>query len=407
MSIFHQDAFFWRLIHLTRSLSSETDKWKLFGSILDECQNVTFCDGATLYLLEEDEDGMRLDFAMAQNKSLGLDQRFCEPGQSALAPINIHASDSDNSQTQSIAAYCALQNKSVCVEDVYSTTRFNISGIKAFDDLFDYKTRSVLSVPVVKPNQKVLGVIQLINPQNPLSGTVARYSESQITIVEALASLLATILESAKLEQAEGELLVRLSQPKGTDAIFERVLDEAMRVSRADGATIYWHRHDHPARLEFVAMKNQILNLNLVTTDDRSLNIPPLLLTVDGEPNLHNVATFTAITRQVVNIDNAYNNATFDFSGMKSFDQQYQYHSRSFLSVPLLNHEQSVIGVMQLINARHPFTQDIIPFAPRLEPIVTALASYAAMTLENDLLVHGCATGKDVTNNRSSGSSFW
>ena len=116
------------------------------------------------------------------------------------------------------------------------------------------------------------------------------------------------------------------------------------------------------------------------------------MLEVDGEPNLHNVATFTAISKQVVNIDDAYNNTTFDFSGMKNFDQQYSYHSKSFLSVPLLNHAQEVIGVMQLINARNAFNQDVIPFSTQLEPIVKGLASYAAMTLENDMLVHGTGT---------------
>lgn len=388
MAIFHQDAFFWRLINLTRSLSTETDKWKLFSSILNECQQITHCDGATLYLLEEDEAGPRLDYAMIQNNSLGLSQKFCEPGQSALTPIQIHDSDCDNSQTHSIAAYCALQAKSVCVEDVYSSKQFNICGIKAFDDLFDYRTRSVLSVPIIKPNKRVLGVIQLVNPQNPLSGTVAHYSESQIAVIEALAALLATILESAKLEHAEGELLVRLSQPKGPDAIFERVLDEAMRVTRADGATIYWYRDDAPSRLEFVALKNTSLNLSFNTFESETRDIAPLLLQEQGEPNLQNVATFTAISKQVVNIDDAYNNTTFDFSGMRGFDEQYNYHSKSFLSVPLLNHAQEVIGVMQLINARNTFTQEIIPFSPQLEPLVKGLASYAAMTLENDMLVH-------------------
>ena len=41
---------------------------------------------------------------------------------------------------------------------------------------------------------------------------------------------------------------------------------------------------------------------------------------------------------------------------------------------------------MQLINARDSFSQEIIPFAQRLEPIAQALASYAALTLENDML---------------------
>lgn len=394
MAIFHQDAFFWRLINLTRSLSTETDKWKLFSSILNECQQITHCDGATLYLLEEDEAGPRLDYAMIQNNSLGLSQKFCEPGQSALTPIQIHDTDSDNNQTHSIAAYCALQGKSVCVEDVYSSNQFNISGIKSFDDLFDYRTRSVLSVPIIKPNKRVLGVIQLVNPQNPLSGTVAHYSDSQISIIEALAALLATILESAKLEHAEGELLVRLSQPKQTDAIFERVLDEAMRATKADGGTIYWFRQDAPARLEFVALKNSSLNLSYSALESATRDIAPLLLTENGEPNLQNVATFTAISKQVVNIDDAYNNTTFDFSGMKRFDQQYDYHSQSFLSVPLLNHAQEVIGVMQLINARNAFNQDVIPFSAQLEPLVKGLASYAAVTLENDMLLHA-ATSPD------------
>jgi GAF domain-containing protein len=392
MAIFHQDAFFWRLINLTRSLSTETDKWKLFGNIMDECQHITHCDGATLYLLDEDEAGARLDYTLIQNKSLGLIQKFCEPGQSALTPIRIQATDSDTNQTHSIAAYCALQGQSVCVEDVYNAAQFNISGIKAFDDLFDYRTRSVLSVPIIKPNGRVLGVIQLINPQNPLSGTVAHYCESQIAIIEALSALLATILESAELEQAEGELLVRLSQPQGTNAIFERVLNEAMRVSRADGGTIYWYRDDAPTRLEFVALKNTSLNLEFTALQDSAHDIAPLLLEENGEPNLQNVATFTAISKQVVNIDDAYNNTTFDFSGMKNFDQQYGYHSQSFLSVPLLNHAQEVIGVMQLINARNSINQDIIPFAEKLEPVVKGLASYAAMTLENDMLIHSPPT---------------
>jgi len=388
MAIFHQDAFFWRLINLTRSLSAEADQWKLCSEILSECQQITCCDGATLYLREEDEAGARLDYAMIHNKSLGLNQNFCEAGQSALAPIRILDTDSDDQQAQSIAAYCALQGKSVRVEDVYASTRFNNSGIRAFDELFDYRTRSVLTVPVLKPGGKLLGVIQLVNPRNPLSGTVAHYSESQVAIIEALAALLATILESMRLQQAEGDLLVRLSKPIGTGAIFERVLDEAMQATRADGGTIYWYRCDAPPRLEFVALKNISLQLSYTAFESDSHDIAPLLLEQNGEPNLQNVATFTAISKQVVNIDDAYNNTMFDFSGMKNFDQQNQYHSQSFLSVPLLNHAQEVIGVMQLINARAQ-DQEIIPFSPRLEPLVKGLASYAAMTLENDMLLHG------------------
>ena len=42
----------------------------------------------------------------------------------------------------------------------------------------------------------------------------------------------------------------------------------------------------------------------------------------------------------------------FDFSGTKAFDKNTGFRTQSVLNVPLKNHEDDIIGVVQLINAR-------------------------------------------------------
>lgn len=64
------------------------------------------------------------------------------------------------------------------------------------------------------------------------------------------------------------------------------------------------------------------------------------------------VATCVANSKQTVNVDDAYAEEKFDFSGTFAWDKKIGYHSKSFLTVPMTNHLNEVIGVLQLINAQ-------------------------------------------------------
>ena len=66
------------------------------------------------------------------------------------------------------------------------------------------------------------------------------------------------------------------------------------------------------------------------------------------------VAAYAALTGQTVNIADAYTADGFDFSGTRNFDKKTGYRSKSFLTVPMKNHEDEIIGVLQLINAQDP-----------------------------------------------------
>ncbi len=62
------------------------------------------------------------------------------------------------------------------------------------------------------------------------------------------------------------------------------------------------------------------------------------------------------------------------------------YRSMSFLTLPLRNHNGDVTGVIQLINARTP-DGTVVPFSDDIVPLVEALASQAAVALENQMLI--------------------
>ncbi|MCE1243867.1 GAF domain-containing protein [Oryzomicrobium sp.] len=87
-----------------------------------------------------------------------------------------------------------------------------------------------------------------------------------------------------------------------------------------------------------------------------------------------------------VNISDAYAAAGFDFSGTRNFDARNGYRSRSFLTAPLKDHENEVIGVLQLINALDRDGR-CWPFTAADQRLAKSLASQAAVALTNRQLV--------------------
>jgi HD-GYP domain-containing protein (c-di-GMP phosphodiesterase class II) len=100
------------------------------------------------------------------------------------------------------------------------------------------------------------------------------------------------------------------------------------------------------------------------------------------------VAAYAALTGKTVSIADAYTADGFDFTGTRSFDKKTGYRSRSFLTVPMANHEHEVIGVLQLINAQDPKTGEVVPFSPADQRLAESLASQAAIALTNRMLIN-------------------
>ena len=91
--------------------------------------------------------------------------------------------------------------------------------------------------------------------------------------------------------------------------------------------------------------------------------LPVKLYEEDGRPNNSMVVAYAVLHDQTVNVADAYTEKGFDFSGTKNFDGKTGYRSKSFLTVPMKNHEDEIIGVLQLINAKDRQTGEIVPFS--------------------------------------------
>ncbi|MDM8547121.1 HD domain-containing phosphohydrolase [Candidatus Venteria ishoeyi] len=178
---------------------------------------------------------------------------------------------------------------------------------------------------------------------------------------------------------------VALSSEKDGNRLLERILQAAKTLTYADGGTLYMKQGD---TLKFEIMLNETLGIHKGGSSGEPINFPPLpLYDENNKPNLHIVAACAAVQEETINIPDAYEETRFELSGMRDFDAKMHYRSKSFLTVPMKNHENEVIGVLQLINATTPETKAIHPFTRSEQELVESLASQAAIALVNQRFI--------------------
>jgi len=177
-----------------------------------------------------------------------------------------------------------------------------------------------------------------------------------------------------------------LSAERDIDRLLEAILAAAKTITRADGGTLYRVTEERTLRFEIV--RTSSLKSYLGGTSGNPMPFYPIQLYKDGKPNQSMVAAYAALTGRTVNIADAYTADGFDFSGTRAFDSKTGYRSKSFLTVPMRNHDNETIGVLQLINAHEPSSGAIVPFSPSDQRLAESLASQAAIALTNRMLIN-------------------
>ena len=177
-----------------------------------------------------------------------------------------------------------------------------------------------------------------------------------------------------------------LSAERDINRLLESILAAAKTITGADGGTLYRLAEDKTLRFEIV--RTTSLKYYLGGTSGNPVPFYPIQLYKDGKPNHSMVAAHAALTGKTVNIADAYTADGFDFSGTRAFDSKTGYRSKSFLTVPMRNHEHEAIGVLQLINARDPKTGEISAFSDSDQRLAESLASQAAIALTNRMLIN-------------------
>ena len=182
---------------------------------------------------------------------------------------------------------------------------------------------------------------------------------------------------------------IALSKEQDTTRLLETILIAAKKITNADGGTIYLMNGEGKNRtLRFEIIRTDSLQIAMGGTTGTPIPFYPVKLSSDnGEPNNSMVVAYTALHDCTVNIEDAYTDVGFDFTGTKDFDKKNGYRSQSFLTVPMKNHENEIIGVLQLINAQHRLDNSIISFTDTDQNLVESLSSQAAIALTNRQLI--------------------
>ncbi|RME22752.1 MAG: HD domain-containing protein [Deltaproteobacteria bacterium] len=186
------------------------------------------------------------------------------------------------------------------------------------------------------------------------------------------------IESSAELLQREVLGLVRigvaLSDTRDLEELLQLIVSEAREFTSADAASIYLIED---GRLVFKVAQNRTL-LERLGAERLSELFSHHSLPLDTS----SIAGFVATTKNNVNIADVYHLPDgVPFSFNPDFDRRNDYRTKSVLAVPMIDREGSVQGVLQLINAMAG--DRVVPFPKEREELVRALASQAAVAVNN------------------------
>ncbi len=181
------------------------------------------------------------------------------------------------------------------------------------------------------------------------------------------------------------EIGIALSAEKDTQKLLELIMMGAKSLTHADGGSLYFLKD---GMLSFEIISNDSLDIQMGGTTGNKIMFSPIPLYLqDGGENHHSVVSHSVLSGKTINIDDAYHEAGFDFTGARNFDEKMGYRTQSILTFPLRDHELETIGVLQLINAMDSETGKVVPFTEIDQQLAESLASQAAVALTQKRLI--------------------
>lgn len=180
---------------------------------------------------------------------------------------------------------------------------------------------------------------------------------------------------------------VALSAERDISKLHELIVRNARELTRADGGSLFL--------LETNEAGDNSLRFAVAQTgpDDAGTHLGAVLPLTRGS-----VAGYVALSGEVVRIDDAYEiPETSEYRFNQSFDKQNGYRSKSMMVVPMRDHDNAIVGVIQLINRKPEFglvltsptmTESVVSsFSEHDESVLLSLASQAGVALENKALL--------------------
>ncbi len=212
------------IIPLSLALFGERDHGRMLETILLEAKALCLADGGTLYLRTSADT---LEFTMVHNDVLGISLGGSKGSVTEFPPIPLYRPDGGEPERRYIAAYVANSGLPVSLPDLYDSSNFDLSGPRNFDTKFGYRTLSILAAPLKNDAHRVIGVLQLINARDPLTGEAVPFDPQQQEAVESMCRLAAAGLEAyarmQKLKEQISALHLKIDEAKKREQVSQIV----------------------------------------------------------------------------------------------------------------------------------------------------------------------------------------
>jgi HD-GYP domain-containing protein (c-di-GMP phosphodiesterase class II) len=178
------------------ALSKERDINRLLETILIAAKTITHADGGTLYRMTEDGKALRFEILRTDSLDIAMGGTTGNVINFPNLPLSKETGEANDSM---VAAYAAIHDKTVNIADAYTEAGFDFSGTRSFDERTGYRSQSFLTVPMKNHEGEIIGVLQLINAQDPQTRTVRPFGSADQSLAESLASQAAIALTNRLL----------------------------------------------------------------------------------------------------------------------------------------------------------------------------------------------------------------
>jgi HD-GYP domain-containing protein (c-di-GMP phosphodiesterase class II) len=209
------------LLIITEKLNQIKDLDSLLDHILYESRRFTKADAGSIFLIKNN----LLEFSYVQNDT----QAKVDP----LNNKNIYSYFTVPIDKCSICGYVALTGEALMIDDVYylpETVPYSFNP--HFDRISNYRTGSVLTIPLITGISQIIGVIQIINKKDDKGFTIP-FNEDDKSYVTFFANSATIAIERARMTR---QIILRMTKmaelrdPKETGTHANRVGAYAIEI---------------------------------------------------------------------------------------------------------------------------------------------------------------------------------
>jgi HD-GYP domain-containing protein (c-di-GMP phosphodiesterase class II) len=284
------------ILKITEDLNQIKDIDSLLDRVLLEARRFSRADAGSIYLLENQK--LRINYV--QNDT--LIQK--ESGKKFLYQNHEIAING-----KSMAGYVAMTKKPLIIADAYhldDTVSYGFN--RSFDETASYRTCSVLTVPLIASQNRLIGVMQIINSLDDQKEPVPFRSEDEL-VVAYFANHAAGSIEKAKMTR---EIILRmigiaeLRDPEETGAHVNRVGAYSIEIYSK------WATNHHVAEAEIKKIRD-ILRIAAMLHDVGKVAISDTLLKKRGPLNEDE---YLQMQRHVILGARLFKNSTSDWDDM-------------------------------------------------------------------------------------------